>query len=99
MREDGLDGLSHMQYTNFLSLSDNESVILSPVIIVHTLSKKREIKTVPVFTRIPSSLVPWCSLNELNGWGRQNISILDFWDGCTQKEGDEKLLKYRERER
>ena len=29
MREGGLDGLSHLQCTNFLSLSDRESVIVS----------------------------------------------------------------------
>ena len=29
MSEGGLDGLSHLQYTNFLSLSDKKSVIVS----------------------------------------------------------------------
>ena len=29
MREGGLDGLPHLQYINFLSLSDKESVIVS----------------------------------------------------------------------
>ena len=29
MREGGLDGLPHLQYINFLSLSDKESVIES----------------------------------------------------------------------
>ena len=29
MREDGLDGLPHLQYINVLSLSDKESVITS----------------------------------------------------------------------
>ena len=33
------------QYTNFLSISDKESVIVSPVITVHTLRKQVEIKT------------------------------------------------------
>ena len=32
-----------LQYTNFLSLSDKESVIGSPVITAHTLRKKWEI--------------------------------------------------------
>ena len=30
----------YLQYTNFLSLIDKESVILSPAITFHTLSKK-----------------------------------------------------------
>ena len=29
MREGGLDGLPHLQYNNFLSLRDKESVIVS----------------------------------------------------------------------
>ena len=29
MKEGGLDGLPHLQYINFLSLSDKESVIAS----------------------------------------------------------------------
>ena len=37
------------------------------VITVHTLRKKREIKTVLVLTRFPCSLVPWRSLHWLNG--------------------------------
>ena len=50
MREGGLDGFLHLQYTNFQSLSDKESVIVSPV---HTLRKK-----VAVLKRPPSTLVP-----------------------------------------
>ena len=34
----------YLQYTNFLSLSNKESVIVSPVITVHTLRKKGEIQ-------------------------------------------------------
>ena len=34
-----------------------ESVIVSPVIIDHSLRRKGEIKTVSVLTRLPSSLV------------------------------------------
>ena len=48
-----------LQYTNFLSLSDKASMIVSPVspvIPVDTLRKKGEIKTVSVHTRLPSSL-------------------------------------------
>ena len=30
----------YLQYTNFLSLSNKESVIVSPVITVHTLGKE-----------------------------------------------------------
>ena len=48
----------YMQYTNFLRLSNKESVIVSPLITVHTLRKNVEIKTVSVLTRRPSSLVP-----------------------------------------
>ena len=56
MREGGLDGLPHLQYTNFLRLSDKESVIVSPAITVHTLRKKGEIKSVPVLPRLPTRL-------------------------------------------
>ena len=48
MREGGLDDFLHLQYTK--SLSDKESVIVSPV---HTLRKK-----VAVLKRPPSTLVP-----------------------------------------
>ena len=58
MKKGGLKDLPHLQYNSFLSLTDKESVIASPVITVHTLRKKGEIETVSVFTRLPSSLVP-----------------------------------------
>ena len=58
MREGRLDGLPHLQYPNFLSLSNKESVIVSLAITVHTLKKKGEIKTVSVLTRLTNSLVP-----------------------------------------
>ena len=58
MKKGGLEGLPYLQYTTFLSLSDEESVIVSPVIAVHTLRKKGEIKKVSILTRLPSSLVP-----------------------------------------
>ena len=48
----------NLQYTNFLSLSDKESVIVSRVITVHSLGKKGEIKTVSVSTRLLGSLFP-----------------------------------------
>ena len=35
-------------------------------------------------TKLSSSLLPWCSLNCLNGWHRGNISRVDCWNGCTQ---------------
>ena len=67
MREVGLDGLLFLLQTayqrllptipNFLSLSDKELVIVSPVISVHTLRKKGEIKTMPFLTKLHSSLV------------------------------------------
>ena len=53
MREERLDVFPHLQYTNSLSLSNEESVIVSPVITVHILGKKGEIRTVSVITRLP----------------------------------------------
>ena len=45
MREGWLDVfLFWLQYTNFVSLSNEESVIPSPIIPVYTLRKNREIK-------------------------------------------------------
>ena len=46
------------QYTNFLSWSDKESVIVSPFVTAHTLRRNEEYKTVSVLTRLPSSLSP-----------------------------------------
>ena len=40
MREGGLNGFSFQFHTNFLSLSNRESVIVSPVITVHTLGEE-----------------------------------------------------------
>ena len=57
MKEGGLDVLPHLQYTNYLSLSDEESAIVSPVITAHTLMKKVEIKTVSQSSK--DSLAPW----------------------------------------
>ena len=48
---------NYLQYTNFLSLSDEESVIVNPVISVYTLREKTKIKTVPVLKRLPCTLV------------------------------------------
>ena len=75
----------YLQYTNFRSLRDKESVIVSPTINVHTLRKKGEIKTVPFCTRLHSSFVAWRSLNWLDGWGTTNIFRRDCWDSCKQK--------------
>ena len=47
-----------LQYDNFLGLSNESSAIVSPVITVHTLRKKREIKTVSFVTKLHRSLVP-----------------------------------------
>ena len=44
-----------LQYTNFLDLSDKESVTVIPL---YTLRKKGETKTVSVLTRLLCSLVP-----------------------------------------
>ena len=75
----------YLQYTSFFTLSNKESVILSPVIIVRTLRRKVEIKKVAALTRLPSLLVPWHSLNWLNGWGRETIFGEHYWDDCTLK--------------
>ena len=48
----------YLQYTNFLSLSHKELVIVSPTFHVHTSRKTEETKTVSVLARLPSSLVP-----------------------------------------
>ena len=56
----------YLQYTNFLSLGNRELVVVNPVITVHTLRKKGEIKTVSFLTRLPHSLVLSHSLNWLN---------------------------------
>ena len=73
MRNGRIDGFPHLQYINFLSLSDKELVILSPIITVLTLRQKTEMKTVSFLTRLtlrcpirlPSTLVPRCSQPEL----------------------------------
>ena len=75
----------YLQYINFLSLSDKESVIVSSVFPVHTSWKKGEIRTAPFLTRRPSSLVPWHILYWLNGWGRQTAFCVDWRDDCTKK--------------
>ena len=87
----------YLQYTNFLSLSDKGSMIVSPVTTAHTLRRKGEIKTVPVITKVPSFQIPWRSLNWLNRWGGESIFGVDCWDGSTRKWEGEKLLRYRER--
>ena len=42
--------------TNFLSLSDEESAIMSTLVLVHTSRKKEEIKTTSVLTKLMHSL-------------------------------------------
>ena len=58
MRKGRLDGFPHLQYANFLSLSNEESVIVSPIVSVHTLRKKGKIKILSVLPTQLSSLVP-----------------------------------------
>ena len=48
----------YLQYTNFIRLCNKKSVIVSPVIVVYTLRKRREIKRLSFLTRLPCSLVP-----------------------------------------
>ena len=47
----------YLQYNNFLSLSNKESLIVNPAITIHTLMKKREIKARSFLTRLHSFLV------------------------------------------
>ena len=47
----------YLQYTNFLRLSDKESITVTTVISVHTSEKQEEIKTVSVLSRLSCSLV------------------------------------------
>ena len=42
MEESGVDSLPYLQYTNFLSLSDKESVIVRTIIPVYVSRKGRE---------------------------------------------------------
>ena len=63
----------YLQYTNFLNLSNKELEVGSAVIPVHTSDKQEEIKSLSVLTRLLCSVVPRCSSNWLNGWGRGNI--------------------------
>ena len=42
MEESGVDSLPYLQYTNFLSLSDKESVIVRTIIPVYVSGKGRE---------------------------------------------------------
>ena len=73
----------YLQYTNFMSLSDKESVIVSPVITAHTLRKNGEFKTASVFIRRPRNIL-----------GGENIFDVDCWDSSTQKQESQKLVMY-----
>ena len=46
-------------------------ITYSPIIRVHILRQKGEITTISFLTRLRRLLVPWRSLNWLNGWGRE----------------------------
>ena len=48
----------YLAYTNFLSLSDKKSVILSIAIDIHATGKQGKIKAVPVLTKLVRSLGP-----------------------------------------
>ena len=56
MGEDGGHGLQYLQYTDFLSLSYKESVIVNAVTLVCASRKQGE--------------GPWLGLNWLKGWSR-----------------------------
>ena len=94
-REGALDGLPYCKHLHQRLLPAihhfsetagyRELVVVSPYIIVHTLRKKGEIRFVLVLTILPSSLVPWGSLNWLHGWRRENIFGEVCWDGFTRK--------------
>ena len=100
MGESGLDDLSFwsqasspeatIQYTNFLSLSDKELVIVSPIFPVHTSRKEREIKTKPIVKRLPCSLVPRHSLYWLNGWGNENALVVGIVGMAVRKNREAK---------
>ena len=71
MGEDRVDGLPflsnifisgcYLQYTNILTLSDEESAIVNATIPVQALGKQEEVKTVQAKCICSSS--PWFSLN------------------------------------
>ena len=78
-----------LQASSSEATGNKESVIASPVTPLYTLRKKRGTKTVSlkpasVLTRLLCSLVPWRSLNWLNGWGWENTFDADCTVGCTQ---------------
>ena len=56
----------HLQCTNFLSLSDKESKIMSTVIPFHNPGKYEEITAMSFLTRLPCTFDSWRSLNWLN---------------------------------
>ena len=90
MGEGGLDGLSHLQYINFLSLIDKESVIVSePCYHCPYIEDEGRVSVLTIFSNF---MVHWRSWNWQNVWGRENIFGVDGWDGCTQKEGGEKMI-------
>ena len=48
----------YLAFTNFLSLSDKKSVVLSIAIDIHATGKQGKIKAVPVLTKLVRSLGP-----------------------------------------
>ena len=61
------------------------AVTVTAVVPVHTSEKQKEIKTVLVLARLPHSVVPWCSLNCLNGWNKEKAFGRDCRDCCISK--------------
>lgn len=53
MEESGVDSLPYLQYTNFLSLSDKESVIVRAVILIRASGKQGEVRAMSFLTKFP----------------------------------------------
>ena len=68
-------------HANFLSLSEEESAIVSAFVSVHASGKQGKINKASVLTKLPHSLGPWRSLNWWNGWERGLDSYYEWWLG------------------
>ena len=77
----------------FMSLSDKKSVVCETCYHCHILRKKERIKTVPILTRLPSTVLSWGDLNWLNGWGRENVFWCRLLGWLYEKKGRWEILK------
>ena len=79
MDDGGVDGLLHLEYTNFLSMGNKESIIVSAIIPVHVLRKQGEIKAAPFFTK-PRHWLGHChNLNWLNSWISEEVVGFEWY--------------------